>query len=91
MSKKIFWEQFFDGVLRGEFIYNFRYKDKFIFIGTEIKGIFAKTKYWVFALHKHNNTGNEIYSLYKTPELLLDNVRIDGKTLQEIWNDVEFE
>ncbi len=81
------WEEFYKSFLEG--CYNeFTYKGLYIDVGLEIKGTFRKTKKWVFVVHHHNNTGTDIYAEYKTPQLLLENARIEGKTLQELWNDL---
>lgn len=81
------WNEFYQSFIEGG--YNeFKYKDKYINVGVEIKRIFHKTEKWVFVVHRHDNTGPEIYSEYKTPQLLLDNARIEGKLLQEIWDEL---
>jgi len=67
----------------------FKYKDMYFNVGEEVTGVFHKKVKLIFVLHRHDNTGTEIYSEYKTPSLLMDNVRIDGKTLQELWPELE--
>ncbi len=81
------WDDFYKSFLEGD--YNeFTFKGRYINVGLDMKGTFRKIKRWVFVVHRHDNTGAEIYSEYKTPELLLENARVDGKTLQEIWNEI---
>lgn len=82
------WDEFYKSFTEGG--YNeFIYKDKYFNVGVETKGAFRKTEKWIFVVHKHDNFGAEIYSEYKTPQLLIENARIDGKSLKDIWDEIE--
>ncbi|MCL2707365.1 MAG: hypothetical protein FWE97_04295 [Dehalococcoidia bacterium] len=83
------WEEFCEGITQVGSLYDFCYKDLFIQVWSETNGFFKKVRQWFFVTHKHNNTGNEIYCVYKNPQLLLQNARIDGKSLEEIWNELQ--
>ena len=86
-TDEFLWEDFYKSLVEGG--YNeFRYKEEFVNVGKEIKGTFRKFTRWVFVVHKHDNTGAEIYSEFKTPQLLIENARVDGKSLKEIWDEL---
>ena len=54
-----------------------------------MRGFFHKKNYWVITIHNHDNRGNDFYQEYNSVQLLLNNVRIDGKSIHEIWEDLE--
>lgn len=89
-ESKFAWDEFRINFTKGGY-YEFKYKDKYFNVGVEVKGTFRKTEKWIFVVHKHDNTGAEIYSEYKTPQLLLENARIDSKSIKEIWDELELE
>lgn len=88
LNNKLKYEDFCKNFIDGGY-YEFIYKNIYINVGVEIKGFFHKRKEWIFIVHKHDNTGPLIFASYKTPELLLENACIFGKTLYEIWDDLE--
>jgi hypothetical protein len=89
LNNTLTWKEFYDGITQGRYFYSFRYKDLFIEVWPETKGRFKKVRQWFFVAHKHDSTGNEIYCVYKDLQLLLQNARVDGKSLQEIWSELE--
>jgi len=91
MTEKTSWERFCEEVISGEYQHQFTLEDKHIVIYAEERRSRKKIKQWVFGLHKHDESGYYIYSIYRTPQLLLENVRVDGKGLQEIWGDLKEE
>ena len=88
MKNTLSWQDFCNELIENDYIYEFKYNDKFIYIGAEVKGFFKKSKQWIFAVHKHDKKGNEIFAVYKTPQLLLNNARVDGHSLNKIWDEL---
>ena len=83
------WDEFCEDLEAGR-PFELLYKGKkFISISCCVRGFFHKKNCWVITIHNHDNRGNEFYQEYNSVQLLLNNVRIDGKSIHEIWEDLE--
>jgi len=88
MKKNNFlWDDFIERFYDGGY-YEFQYKDMFFNVGLEIEGVFKKKEKWIFIVHKHDNQKYLNYSIFTSPDLLIENARIEGKSIKEIWNDI---
>lgn len=86
---QITWGKFCEALEEG-YPFELLYKgEKFISIYCLDRGFFHKETYWVISVHYHDNTGNEFYKEYNSVQLLLNDVKIDGKSMYEIWEDLE--
>ena len=86
---KISFEDFCANLKEGGY-YELKYRDYFFNFGLETRGRVRKKSVWVYYMYRLGDDSPLIVASYKTLELMLENVYILGKTLSEIWDDVEF-
>ena len=85
--KKLSWEDFYKEFCSKHYIYNLTYKDNVYTIGSETQGFFCKKK--IYFLSTQHTTNGEVFNLEcSSPQLLLNNAKIDGCDLCEIWDDI---
>lgn len=82
------WNEFLTNFYNGGY-YEFNYKNIIVNIGLDVEGKFRKKENWVFIAHNNDNSRKLlIYSSFLTPQLLLENARVEGKSLQDIWDNL---
>ncbi|MDR3022368.1 MAG: hypothetical protein LBU60_06835 [Clostridiales bacterium] len=87
-KEKFTYDMFVAEVVKGDYFRYFQYDDKYVEVWAEEeydcdlrKGI-----KWYFTLYRNDDSRHQVYSIFNTAELFLENARIDGKTIKEIWN-----
>ena len=84
------YESFCTKLFEGNTLFSYEYNENTeINIWTKNTGFFVKKKIWVFDVHILNDSFRYMLSYYSDPNLLLQNARIDGKSLKEIWDDLK--
>ena len=84
------WCEFLIEFENSNVVYNFIYKDLFIFIEKIQKKRFGKySEHCELVVHRHDNNGILLYEKYDNPQSLIENARFYGKTLKEIWDELE--
>lgn len=90
-KREIPWEEFYEGFIDGGY-YEFEYKNLNVNVGVETtKRFFHKEeKEWYFVVLDDADSGRLIISAkYQTAQLLLENARVEGRSLREIWDELE--
>ncbi len=86
---QITWDKFCKDLEAGR-LFELLYKGKkFVSISCFVRGFIHKKYCWVITIHYHDNRGNEVYQEYDSVKSLLNDVRIDGKSIYENWEDLE--
>lgn len=90
-EREISWEEFYEDFIVGGY-YEFEYKTLCVCVIVETTKRFfhKKEKEWVFIVHDNSGSGKLMISAkYQTAQLLLENARVEGKSLREIWDELE--
>lgn len=83
-EKELTYELFKKNVLEGNYEDSFRFKDFTFDIAFHFNG-----KMKIYELNINGYDEDATHYFYNSAEELLENGRIDGKTIKEIWNDLE--
>lgn len=75
------WDEYYEFVIKTTYLHLFRYKN--IEFGLEIH------KKQSFFYTEDTQSQKSYSEKYRTPKELLENARVDGKSLKEIWEDLE--
>lgn len=87
--KKLSWIDFYNEFCLNDYIYDLKYGDDVYTVGSEIRGMKSKRKYFFSTQHTRN--AKTINIEFDSPQALLERVKISGHRLQEIWDDIYLE
>lgn len=88
--KKMSWIDFCNEFCSKDYIYTLTYKDNVYTIGNETQGFVCKKK--IYFLSTQHTKNREVVNLeFSSPQLLLNNAKIDGRDLFEIWDDISID
>ena len=88
--KKLSWMDFYKEFCSKDYIYDLTYKDNVYTIGSRIQGFVCKKK--IYFLSTQHTKNSEVVNLeFSSPQLLLNNAKIDGHDLCEIWDGISID
>ena len=88
--KKLSWMDFYKEFCSKDYIYDLTYKDNVYTIGSRTQGFVCKKK--IYFLSTQHTKNSEVVNLeFSSPKLLLNNAKIDGHDLCEIWDDISID
>lgn len=88
--KKMSWADFYKEFCSKNYVYNLIYKDNVYTIGSKTQGFVNKKK--IYFLSTQHTKNEEVVNLeFSSPQLLLNNAKIDGHDLYKIWDDVSID
>jgi len=76
ISNYFSWEEFCEVFTKTTYLFNFSYKNK----ECSLMNAGGYADIW--------SEMEGVTETYETPQLLLENARVDGKSLQDMWNDL---
>lgn len=88
IKNEFLWEDFVRNISSGGF-YEFEYENIEIWVIPTYKKNSHKIEKWVFTASTDNGLKErDIYAEFLSVDLLLENARVKGKSLKEIWNSI---
>ncbi len=86
MKQKPTWDTFYKDFTTNNYIYDLTYKNNVYTVGSEKKK-FSRKHVWFLAT-QHTSDSKPFYKTFCSPQELLNNATIEGRTLKSIWDDI---
>ena len=88
--KKLSWVEFCQEFCSKDYIYDLVYGENVYTLGSRTHGLVCKKKIY-FLSTQHTQSGEMMKLEFSSPQLLLNNAKIDGHDLCEIWDDISID